>query len=91
MKWPEEYLRGLGLRQCEFRFTTPKRVLIRYDKSHSDTMENVSTITLQDGSPLGTVIILAYRTGNRSESISTAMENIKELIISDEIVGGPAV
>ena len=83
MNIPKELLDHFGVKAMEILFTKPKRVIIRYlDEKNDDTKDNVLSVDIMD-SPIGTAIGVNYETEEGNGTISSAMNNIKEVLVVD--------
>lgn len=84
MNISKELLDHFGVKAMEVLFTKPKRVIIRYvdEKINDNIKDNVLSIDIMD-SPIGTAIGVNYETEGGTGAISSAMKNIKEVLVVD--------
>ena len=77
---PQEILDKFGIKSTEILFTSRKKGILRYDNGNEDTLENISSISI-DQAPGVTSISVTDNTKEGKRSVGTAVGNIKEIII----------
>ena len=80
---PEEVAKKMGIRIVEMVFTTPKKVMLRYDGGFRDeVLENVTSMEVMQAASL-TSLTFNYHKETGDSSVSTALENYREVIVLD--------
>ena len=83
MKIPKERLDKFGVKRTEIIFTQPVKVMIRSNYKDNETVENVTSINIEQG-PICTSVFVSFRTEQGEGATGSAVENINEIIVVNE-------
>ena len=83
MKIPKELLDKFGIKSTEIIFTKPLKVMIRSCFRDDETVENVTSINIEQG-PICATVSVSFRTELGEGSTGSAVENINEIIVVNE-------
>ena len=83
MKIPKELLDKFGIKSTEIIFTKPLKVMIRSCFRDDETVENVTSINIEQG-PICTTISVSFQTEQGEGATGSAVEIINEIIVVNE-------
>ena len=84
MKWPDELLKSFGIMQTEIVFVNPQKVRASCKNSDDRKIENVISITVQDG-PVASQIHINYKIEDENDnvkgSLGAPIKEIRSIIV----------
>ena len=83
MKIPKELLDKFGVKRTEIIFTKPVKVMIRSNYKDNETVENATSISIEQG-PICTSVFVSFQTKHGEGTTGSAVENINEIIVVNE-------